>query len=448
MAFNPHNPDPGRARIADIIAVNITGTSYTDTSAPSGGEFGYYVASVGASGGSTRTPVVWGGVNVRPPAPAISTVALDGSVRLSIQDAAPTQTLRVLSATTSGGPYTTVASNLAANTTLYTVTGLTDGTPAYFAVEAVNSFGFNRSLEAYAIPHVALATPGGLAASAENGAVALSWSAVPNARAYRVARSLSSGTTPTDTVIAETTLASVADLNVPNNVAYKYYVTALGDAELASGTATLNASAHGKILFVHAATASPGDLVLRDRMTALGFDVTEKSDAQLASSDAAGQDVVVVSETVTSGNVNTKLTNVAVPVLDMEPSLLDDLRMTSASTSDYGTTGNQTQINLVDSTHPLSAFLSGVRTINTTGGTYLRGNPGGDVSVVGRLVSSGAPAGIFGYELGVQMASMPAPARRVGLFVDSITATSFTNEGKAIFDAAVSWDGRPSLSSP
>jgi hypothetical protein len=32
-----------------------------------------------------------------------------------------------------------------------------------------------------------------------------------------------------------------------------------------------------------------------------------------------------------------------------------------------------------------------------------------------------------------------APARRVGLFVDSPTATSFTADGAALYDAAVRW---------
>jgi hypothetical protein len=58
----------------------------------------------------------------------------------------------VLRATTSGGPYTVVANNLPQTTTQYTVTGQTNGTPVYFTVEAVNSIGAIRSLEAAPTP--------------------------------------------------------------------------------------------------------------------------------------------------------------------------------------------------------------------------------------------------------------------------------------------------------
>jgi hypothetical protein len=137
--------------------------------------------------------------------------------------------------------------------------------------------------------------------------------------------------------------------------------------------------------------------------------------------------------------VNTKLTSVAAPVLTMEPSILDDLRMTGTASTEYGTTGNQTQINVVDVTHPMARLLSGVRTVNTTGATYSRGVPGGDASIVARLTAAGTPAGIFGYEPGTLMSGMIAPGRRVGLFVDSIAATSLTADGRTLFDAAVIW---------
>src|SRR5204863_2155148 len=141
----------------------------------------------------------------------------------------PTTSLRVLRASQSGGPYATVVSNLAPTTTSCTVTGLTNGTPVFFVVEGVSSFGVTRSLEAYAIPAPTVATPTGLTAVATNGQVALSWNAVANARAYSVKRGASGASTPTEVVLASTTVLSAVDVNVPNGVAFKYFVTALGD---------------------------------------------------------------------------------------------------------------------------------------------------------------------------------------------------------------------------
>jgi hypothetical protein len=233
--------------------------------------------------------------------------------------------------------------------------------------------------------------------------------------------------------------AAFTDLNVPGGKAFTYFVTALGDAETKGAAATVGATAKGKALMVHAATPSAGDLVMRDRLVALGFDVAEKSDTQVVTADATGIDLVVVTETVTSGNVNTKFTNVTTPVLSMEPSILDDLKMTGTTGSDYGTAGPLTQVNIVDATHPLAAGLSGVRSVCTTGGTFLWGVPSSNAAVVGTLTSSATRATVFGYQIGFPMVGMVAPGRRVGLFVDSKAASSFTADGAALFDAAVTW---------
>jgi hypothetical protein len=320
------------------------------------------------------------------------------------------------------------------------VSGLTNGTPTFFAVEAVNAFGVDRSLEAYAIPHPSLSAPSGVAASAASGRIALSWAPVASARGYRVGRAPSGTSTPTDIVIAETTLDTVTDVNVPNGQNFNYFVTALDDAEFVGPTSSLTASARGAALFVRAATPSAGDIVLRARLIALGFDVTEKSDTQVVTSDTAGKDLVVVTETVTSGNVDGKFTNVTVPVLSTEPSLFDDLRMTGLSLgNDFGTTPGQTQVNFVDFTHPMAARLSGIRTVNTAAGTYAWGIPGSEALVIGRLTSSSTRATIFGYQPGTTMVGATAPGRRVGLFLDSHTAETFTADGRTLFDAAARW---------
>lgn len=439
MAFN--EPPSGRSRIADIIATGVTSTSFVDSSPLSGAAYSYYVAAVGASGGSDRSAPFYAGVNVPPARPQSSAAALNGAVRIDMKAGPGAQSLRVLRSTLSGGPYTSIATNLPASTTTYTAGGLTNGVPAYFVVEAVNSTGVSRSLETYGIPRPDLVAPGGLSATASNGQVALGWGAVANAVAYRVGRGDSASSTATEIVAASSTLTFVTDGSAVNGKQYRYFITPLGDADLTGPTVSFTVSPRGKVLFVRASSASAGDVVLRDRLVALGFDVTEKADALLVTADANGQDLVVVSETVTSGNIGTKLTNVAVPVLSLEPSILDDLRMTGlASGTDFGTTAGQTQVNVVDPSLPLAArLLAGTRTANTTGGVYLWGVPGSEALVAARLLSSTTRAVSFGYQRGTPMVGLAAPARRTGLFVDTLTAGSFTADGRALFDAAVSW---------
>jgi fibronectin type 3 domain-containing protein len=425
--------------IAEALA-RVTGTSYTDTAPVAGVPYAYRVVAVNSSGSSALSGALYAGISAPPQRPEIAAVALAASARLDIKPVGGATSLRVLRATESAGPYTTVASNLPPSTATYTVTGLTNDVPAYFVVEGVNATGFTRSLQAYAIPHAAFTAPAGLTATASAGRVALAWSAVANARGYSVGRAVAGGGSATEIVTPYTSAASLTDVNVPNGKAFTYFVTALGDAETKGPAATVAATAKGKALLVRAATASAGDVVLKNRLVALGFDVIEKADTALVSGDAAGNDLVVVTETVTSGNVNTKLTSVATPVLCLEPSILDDLKMTgTANGTDYGTLGGQTQINVVDGTHPLAAGLTGVRAVNTTGGVYSWGVPNANAVVVGTLTSSATRATVFGYQVGFPMYSGLAPARRVGLFVDSPTATSFTADGAALYDAAVRW---------
>ncbi len=431
----------GPWRVADIIATGVLGTNFTDGVPINGFAYSYYVAAVGAEGGSGRSAAVFSGLNTLPERPRISTAALNNAVRIDIKAGSLTQSLRVLRATQSGGPYTIIAQNLPATTTSFTATGLTNGVPAYFIVEALNTSNLSRSLEAYGIPHSALGAPTGLSTAASSGQVSLSWAAVANARAYRVGRGDAASSTATEIVAAESTLTGLTDLNVPIGKAYKYFVTPLGDAELTGTTATITAAPRGKVLFVRAATPTAGDNVLRDRLIALGFDVTEKADTLLVTADAAGKDLVVISETVTSGNVGTKLTDVTVPVLSLEPSLLDDLHLTGITLGvDFGTVANQTQVNIIDPSLPLAAGLAaGTRTANTVAGTYLFGIPGSEAVVAARLMSSATRASVFGYQPGTIMVGFVSPARRAGLFIDSNAATSFTADGRALFDAAARW---------
>ena len=66
---------------------------------------------------------------------------------------------------------------------------------------------------------------------------------------------------------------------------------------------------------------------------------------------------MLVSSTVTAGDVNTKYRAVVNPVLAWESSLFDDLGMT-ARRANFGTLA-QTQVDIVVPTHPLAAGLSG-----------------------------------------------------------------------------------------
>jgi hypothetical protein len=94
---------------------------------------------------------------VAPPPPAAPTgltaTAGDTQVSLTWNTVAGAASYTIKRSTTSGGPYTTIQSNV--TTTSFTNTGLTNGTTYYYVVSAVNTQGESaNSTQASAVPVV------------------------------------------------------------------------------------------------------------------------------------------------------------------------------------------------------------------------------------------------------------------------------------------------------
>ncbi len=128
--------------------------------------------------------------------------------------------------TTTGGPYTAIASQ---PTTSFTDTPLTNGTKYFYVVSASNSAGASpNSAEVSATPTLAPpAVPAGLAATAGNAQVMLTWNAATGATSYHVKRSTISGA---ETQIAAPTSNSFTDASVTNGTKYFYVVSAVNSA--------------------------------------------------------------------------------------------------------------------------------------------------------------------------------------------------------------------------
>jgi hypothetical protein len=217
---------------------------------------------------------------------------------------------------------------------------------------------------------------------------------------------------------------------------------AVVDAATAPGTRP-RADLRPKALFVveNAATLRPSDELLRARIASLGFDVEVRKAPSSTSADANGRALIVVSETVTSGDVGTKFTNAAVPLISCEPAILDDLKMTGTSGSpgtDFGTELHETQLQITAG-HPLAAGLSGLVTVTTAQGTYTWGNPSSSAIKVAGIVGKTNEWGIFAYDTGDAMVGLNAPARRVCFFPNGDVPATFNDNGWRLFDAAVKW---------
>jgi hypothetical protein len=177
-------------------------------------------------------------------------------------------------------------------------------------------------------------------------------------------------------------------------------------------------------------------LALKNRLQTLGFAVTLRSGAAVTAADASGK-IVLISESVTSTDVNTKLRNVSVPVLAFEPSLFDDLGLVDAVSTNYGTlTGQSSVLLLGNAASPSGDVSVGV---TSTGQTFAWGKPVASATRIATVVGDSSRSLIFSFERGSALSGLTAPARRAGWFATATTPTAFNSNAWSLFDGLVRW---------
>ncbi|GGI46489.1 hypothetical protein GCM10008018_17350 [Paenibacillus marchantiophytorum] len=174
--------------------------------------------------------------------------AMSGSSQVTLSWTASTgaTSYNVKRATTSGGPYTTVATGVSG--TSYSNTGLTNGTTYYYVVSAANSAGESlNSAQVSAMPQAGVtipATPTGLIATAGNAQAALSWTASTDATSYNIKRAESSGG-PYMTVATGVSGTSYTNTGLTNGTTYYYVVTAVNNAGESPNSAQVSVTPQG-----------------------------------------------------------------------------------------------------------------------------------------------------------------------------------------------------------
>jgi len=218
------------------IATGVTSASYTNTGLTNGTKYFYKVAAVNAAGTSAQTAEVSAIPVAGVPATPANVVATAGNAQVGLTwSASSGATSYNVYRSTTTGTETSIATGVTSAS--YTNTGLTNGTKYFYKVAAVNTGGTSAlSAEVSAIPAAPTvpATPTGLAATAGNAQVALSWSTSSGATSYNVYRSTTTGT---ETSIATgVTTASYTNTGLTNGTKYFYKVAAVN----AAGTSALS----------------------------------------------------------------------------------------------------------------------------------------------------------------------------------------------------------------
>jgi fibronectin type 3 domain-containing protein len=174
----------------------------------------------GANGGGGSNP---------PSAPTgLSASAANAQVNLTWNASSGATAYYVKRSTTSGGPYTQIATPTA---TSYADNNVVNGTKYYYVVSAYNSYGQSaNSAEVNATPVAPPppAAPTGLEALAGNTQVNLAWTASTGAASYHVKRSTTNGGPYTQ--VSAPTAANFTDTGLTNGTIYYYVVSALNSA--------------------------------------------------------------------------------------------------------------------------------------------------------------------------------------------------------------------------
>jgi fibronectin type 3 domain-containing protein len=166
--------------------------------------------------------------------------------------------------TISDGEAVTPVGTVSGTTTTFPDTGLTNGKTYFYNIAANNSVGVSPDSNEVSVTPAATATapaaPAGLAATAGNGSVGLTWTASTGATSYSIYRGTASGAEGA-TPVGTTTSTSFTDTGLTNGTAYFYKVTASNSAGTSpdSNEATATpASGSGGLLLSQAqpATAS------------------------------------------------------------------------------------------------------------------------------------------------------------------------------------------------
>ncbi len=193
-------------------------------------------------------------------------------------------------------------------------------------------------------------------------------------------------------------------------------------------------------LFVAGTTdLSAGDVLTTARLGMLGYNVEIIDDQDSAPDKAHAKDLVFISSSVSPTRVKTSFTDVDVPVIVAEYQLFDDMNMATGSTNvDYGRSDIQ-GIEIVNSAHPIAAGLNGSPTIFSQDAKAAWAKPAAGADKIATLSDDADAAVLFVFEANAEMVQGRAPAPRVGLFVQDISAEFLTINGWTLFDAAIDY---------
>ncbi len=207
-----------------MVADNLAVPSFTDVSVENGKNYSYSVTALNGSLESARSNVVTARPvgNVPDQATGLVATAEDAQVVLSWNNSAGAASYKVMRST-AASPAVQIGSVQVAS---YTDAPVVNGTTYTYSIVAANEWGdAPASVPVTAHPDFLTPTaPTGLAATAGNGTVSLTWIAGANNRTFRIYRATGSSAA---VLLGSSSVPSYLDATATNGVTYSYTVTGI-----------------------------------------------------------------------------------------------------------------------------------------------------------------------------------------------------------------------------
>ena len=293
---------------ATAIATGITDTTFINTSLTNGSTYFYKIDAVNANGKSplttevSSTPVILG-IPAKPS--SLSAKGEYSQVSLSWFAIAGASSYTLYRGTTAGNESESAIASGVTDTT-FTNIGLSNGTPYFYKIAAINAYGVSPlSNEASATPSISAGPPAAptcLAAQGGKNQVALSWTSVAGATSYNVYRGSKPGQESAIALTTNITATTYTNTGLTNGNLYYYKVAAVNE--------------NGKSSLSFEAGATPNNIVPTAPINAFAI---------------PGNNCITLTWSVVSGAASYAIYSSVVPNAERDPAVVSGLTATVTS---------------------------------------------------------------------------------------------------------------------
>ena len=171
----------------------------------------------------------------------------------------------------------------------------------------------------------------------------------------------------------------------------------------------------------------------------MGFDVVLRTAPAATPADAAGKQLVVVSSTITSGDLGGRLNGIAQPILNLEPLVGAAMGLNGSASASAGTVAAQRQFSMrATPTVAGTPLAPGLRLVLSRGEEIGFSVPGSAAEVVAATATNENRPVAYVYDAGDTLANGTVAAGPRGfLGLRNDTARSLTASGRTMLEALV-----------